>query len=53
MPDDARAAVYRRMWAVLSGVEKDRKYARLTAVNRQAVVEILRATKPEVAAYFR
>ena len=53
MPDDARAAVYRRMWAVLSGAEKDRKYARLTAANRQAVVEILRATKPEVAAYFR
>jgi len=53
MPDDARAAVYRRMWAVLSGAEKDRKYARLTAASRQAVIEILRATKPETAAYFR
>jgi len=53
MPDDARAAVYRRMWQVLSGAEKDRKYARLTEASRQAVVEILRATKPEAAGYFR
>ena len=53
MPDDARAAIYRRMWAVLSGVEKDRKYARLTAADRTAVVEILRGTKPEVGGYFR
>jgi hypothetical protein len=53
MPDDARAAVYRRMWQVLSGADKDRKYVRLTQASRQAVVEILRATKPEVATYFR
>ena len=53
MPDDARAAVYRRMWQVLSGADKDRKYTRLTAANRQAVIEILRATKPEITTYFR
>lgn len=53
MPDDARSAVYRRMWEVLSGSDKDRRYARLTAADRQAVIEILRATKPAVAGYFR
>jgi hypothetical protein len=46
LPAVARDAVYQRMWAVLSGREKGERYARLTPADRQAVVEILRETKP-------
>lgn len=44
IPADAKAAVYKRMWQVLS--------ARKTP-EAQAVIEILRDTKPEVREYFR
>lgn len=51
MPQAAREAVYRRVYAVLSGEVREPKYARLTAADRRAVTEILRETKPEFAAY--
>jgi hypothetical protein len=44
LPAEARAAVYRRMWKVLS--------AKL-AEDREAIVEILRETKSELPDYFR
>jgi hypothetical protein len=53
LPERARAAVYRRMWQVLSGQEKDKKYARLTALDRKAIVEILRETRRGLPDYFR
>jgi hypothetical protein len=53
LPDGAKALVYRRLWQVLSGQEKDSKYARLPAADRQAVIEILRDTKKDLPAYFR
>jgi hypothetical protein len=53
LPDEARDAVYRRMWAVLSGEERGERYARLTAADRKAVIEILRDTKPGLPNYFR
>jgi hypothetical protein len=53
MPADARQAIYRRMWQVLSGAETDRKYAKLPQASRRGVIEILQATKPEAARYFR
>jgi hypothetical protein len=52
LPEQAQAAVYRRMWQVLSGEEKDQKYARLTASDRRAIVEILRETKKGLPDYF-
>jgi hypothetical protein len=52
MPADAKAAVYERMWEVLSGREQNRRYARLTAEDRQAIVEILRETKDDLPEYF-
>ncbi len=52
MPQEARAAVYRRMWDVLSGADKARKYARLTSAGRQAVIDIVRATKPEAKTFW-
>ncbi|MCY4027521.1 MAG: hypothetical protein OXH75_14580 [Acidobacteria bacterium] len=52
LPSEARAAVYRRLWQVLSGSDRDPRYARLSRRDRQDIVDILRATKPQVAPYF-
>jgi hypothetical protein len=53
LPDAARSAVYQRMWQILSGQEKGAKYARLAAADRNAIVEILRDTKPALPHYFK
>ncbi len=52
LPPAARAAIYRRMWQVLSGEERDGRYSRLSAADRSAIIEILRDTKPDLPAYF-
>jgi hypothetical protein len=52
LPAEARDAVYQRLWQVLSGSENSGKYAGLTRADRQAVVEILRDTKPGLPEYF-
>ena len=49
LPAQAKDAIYQRMWQVLSGQEKGRRYARLSVPDRQAIVEILRETKPDLA----
>jgi hypothetical protein len=53
LPADARAAIYGRMGDVLSGRDPDPRYARLSADDRRAVVEILRETVPDLPAEFR
>ena len=40
-------AVYRRLWQVLSGRDRP-KYGHLTAADRRAVLDILRATKTDL-----
>jgi hypothetical protein len=52
MPADAKAAVYARLWEVLSGRERSERYNVLSAGDRQAILEILRETKPELPEYF-
>src|SRR5579872_1982403 len=52
LPVEAKGAIYRRMWQILSGQEKGSKYARLSAQDRQSVVEILRDTKKDLPPYF-
>ena len=52
LPADARAAIYRRIWQVLSGSDRDPRYARLSRVERQDIADILRDTKPDAAPYF-
>jgi hypothetical protein len=51
MPVTAKNAVYSRMWEILSGQERDTRYAVLTAADRRAILEILTETKPEFAAF--
>jgi len=45
LPSEAKDAVYRRMWHVLA--------TRFEKKDRDAVVEILRATKKDLPSYFR
>jgi hypothetical protein len=52
LPEQARNAIYQRMWQVLSGAEKGSRYARLSLADREAIVEILRDTKPALPSYF-
>lgn len=52
MPDAAKAAVYTRLWEVLSGRERGDRYRVLSAADRQAILEILRETKPDLSEYF-
>ena len=54
LPRAAKDAVYARMWEILSGREKRAPYAtRFSAVDRRNIVEILRATKKDLPAYFQ
>ncbi len=53
LPPEAKDAIYRRLWQVLSGADRDKKYARLSAADRRAVVEILRDTKKGLPEYFK
>ena len=52
LPPAAKQAVYARLWAILSGAERDARYDRLTEADRRAVIELLRETKPDLPAYF-
>jgi hypothetical protein len=53
LPAEARDALYRRLWDVLSSAEPGPRYSHLSAADRAAIVEILIATKPGLPAYFR
>jgi hypothetical protein len=46
LPAAARAEIGMRVLRILSGADTSAKYARLSAADRQALVEILRDTKP-------
>ncbi|MCE2543317.1 MAG: hypothetical protein J4F30_07775, partial [Acidobacteria bacterium] len=52
LPQPALDAIYRRMWSILSGEVSGGPYDRLSAADRQAVIEILRDTKPGLPDYF-
>jgi len=47
LPAAVKDAVYRRINDILSGNDRQPKYARLSADDRLAVLQILRDTKPD------
>jgi hypothetical protein len=53
LPEAAREAIYRRVWEVLTGAVTDARYTPLSVADREAIVEILVATKPGLPNYFR
>ncbi len=52
LPPLIKAPIYQRMWDVLGGVVRDPRYSVLSLADRQAIVEILKDTKPDLPAYF-
>jgi hypothetical protein len=52
MPAVVKDRVYHRLWDVLSGKDTSPKFANLSADDRKAILEILRATKKDLPAYF-
>jgi hypothetical protein len=52
MPPEVKDRVYHRLWDVLSGKDKSPKFVNLSADDRTAILEILRATKKGLPAYF-
>ncbi len=53
LPPPAKEIIYRRLWEVLSGSDESGPFRTLTAADRQAIREILIATKPDLPAYWR
>ena len=54
LPPNAKRAVYERLWALLSGKAAPARGQRAIApADRQAIVEILRETKPDLPEFFR
>jgi hypothetical protein len=47
LPEEAKGAIYQRIWQVLSGP------SRISAEDRRAIIEILRDTKKDLPSYFR
>jgi hypothetical protein len=53
LPAAAKAEVYDRLWQVLSGKDRDKRYKHLSLADRQAIVDILRETKKDLPAFFQ
>jgi len=52
MPDVVRERVYQRLYEVLTGKDKSQTFAGISPADRQAVFEIVRATKPKLPEYW-
>jgi hypothetical protein len=53
LPGPVRDHVYRRLWEVLTGQDQSPTYARRTAAERKAILEILRETKTGLPEYWK
>jgi hypothetical protein len=51
LPPEAKEYVYRRLQEVLTAAEPPKEYAHLTPTDREAILQILRDTKPDFAAW--
>ena len=53
LPNEAKDRIYRRLYQVLTGKDQSGLYGKWGPAERQAVLEILRETKPDLPAYWR
>jgi hypothetical protein len=53
LPGPVRDHVYRRLWEVLTGQDQSPAYARRTASERKAILEILQETKSGLPEYWK
>ncbi|MDP6443594.1 MAG: hypothetical protein QGG36_19100 [Pirellulaceae bacterium] len=50
LPQSVRQQVYKQLWRTLSNDEPSGKFRHVSAADRRSIIEILRDTKPELAA---
>jgi len=53
MPEYDRERIWQRVYQVLNGRDSSKKFARLSAEDRQAILEIVRDTKSNVPVYWK
>ena len=53
LPNHVRARLYERLHAVLTSTERGEAFAHLSADDRQAILEIVQETKPDLPDYWR
>src|SRR5262249_20549590 len=53
LPAPAKTRIYQRLWEVLTGKDRSPVFARLSAADRAAILEILLDTKKSLPAYWR
>jgi hypothetical protein len=53
LPGPVKEYVLQRLWDVLNGKDASPEFAHLSAADRRAILEILRATKPGLPEYWR
>jgi hypothetical protein len=52
LPEEAKSAVYQRLWDVLNGRDSAKRYSVLSPDDRTAIIEILRDTKRDLPSYW-
>jgi len=52
MPEAAKHRIYQKLFDVLSGTDRNPKFAHLSAADRSAILEIVRDTKPDASVYW-
>src|SRR3984957_14860557 len=53
MPEVVRERVYQRLYDILTGNDKSKTFAAIPAADRQSVLDIVRATKPNLPKYWQ
>jgi hypothetical protein len=53
LPGPVKEYVLQRLWDVLNGKDTSPEFAHLSAADRRAILDILRATKPSLPEYWR
>jgi len=53
LPGEVRETFFRRLHEILTGVDQKPEFARLSAADRQAILEILRDTLPDLPDYWK
>ena len=53
LPEEVKEPIYQRLWEILNGRGTGKDDPRLDAKDREAILEILRETKPDLPDYWR
>ena len=53
IPDAVKAQLYKRLYDIVTNRDTSSAFSRVSTVDRKAIFEILRATKPNLPDYWR